>query len=186
MSSAGTFVSKIGSRASEGSYPADRQFPISATTRVSGAAPSIEYFRIRREQRAAPWGGARLTGPDVRLPPRRMRSDRPWRNRVRSGVSVVNRVQPARDPAIAGMPHDDLLFAEPVKTAGGREQLQLDFIVGVRSPRDRRVQVVVAPAQFSCAFLHLPSVECVLRVNFYESLGFATSRRSGVRPVPRR
>jgi hypothetical protein len=84
---------------------------------------------------------------------------------------VVDRVQPARDTTIAGMPHDDRRFAEPVKNAGGREQLQLD-LVGVCSRRDQSVHDVLPRAQMNCAFcirLRWSVVVC----NFYDSLGFA-------------
>ena len=89
---------------------------------------------------------------------------------------VVDRVQPARDTTIAGMPHDDRRFAEQVKNAGGRKQLQLDFIVGVCSWRDQTVHDVVPHAQINCAFcirLRWSDVVC----NFYDSLGFARAGR---------
>ena len=87
---------------------------------------------------------------------------------------VVDRVQTARDTTIAGMPHDNRRFAEPVENAGGRKQLQLDFIVGVCSRCDQTIHDVVLHAQINCAFcirLRWSDVVC----NFYDSLGFAAS-----------
>jgi hypothetical protein len=93
------------------------------------------------------------------------------------GRVVVDCVQPARDTSVAGMSHDDRRCAQLVKGCGGREQFQLDFIVGVRSRRDQSVQDAVPHAQINCAFcirLRWNDVVC----NFYDSLGFATSEPS--------